>query len=239
MSGLENIWLAVSIWGVAVIWLVLALITWQPVQTRLQFLVRGTERPVVVNADPNARIEKGFLDFAVDAKRAGQEFPAILTRITRETTNIAKKLQSAKERTHNAAGDLVKIHNIASRTAGQIDEYSAFLESNLNLLQQTSRMLTHSWIGYIEWFTPQTEAQKGQLLELRPVIRNLLESTRNSPKGVGAFRDAVAALRGKRISQDINRATERLLPHLDGIIAVMKEIERTCVKLLSIINKKL
>lgn len=239
VSGLESMWLAVAVWAVAAVWLVLAVTTWEPVRMRVGLLLQGSHGPTVALPGPRTDIEKGFLDLIVDAKRAGKEFPQILTRITKETRKIGREFESARHRIRDAGRDLVRVHKIASETAKKIDKYSEFIEGNLNLLRQTSKMLTDSWVGYLEWLTSESKIQRAELLELRPHIKALLESAKGSQKGVGAFRDSARRVRGMRISRDINRATDRLLLNLGAVLAVMKEIERACVKLLSLINKNL
>jgi hypothetical protein len=120
-----------------------------------------------------------------------------------------------------------------------IDAHSAFIEAHLRSLREAASAFTDSYFGYVEWFTPETEPDRQRLAELGRTIKSLLEGARGGRKGISGYRDSVAGLRRRNISQDLNRASERLVPALDGILKIMGQIETFCSRLLRLINRKL
>jgi len=51
VSGIEAFRLALAIWGIAVLWVLLALLTWEPVTRRLGYVWRGHEDSVKASAE--------------------------------------------------------------------------------------------------------------------------------------------------------------------------------------------
>ena len=182
--------------------------------------------------------EKGILDFKLDAIRSAKDYGATLAGITKETVNIGKKLRSHTKRIQAATGDAEKEYKAAFNAASDLDAYSEFIENNLPRLQQTADLLGESYIGYIERLTPTTQFDKSQLAELREVIGRFLDATTSSRTSTAGFRDSVSRLRRIGISRGINRACERLVTALEGVITTMEGIEGSCRRLLDLIDDK-
>lgn len=189
--------------------------------------------------------DKGYLDHIVNQAKAFKAFNSILSKMTREMTDIATtnrrataQLQLAK-RVVGAKSNLLGWvgHKIASRTAKKMNKHAAAMQLLLSKLKVTSDLLIESSTGYMTWFTANTEEEAQTLIGNRVALSNLLVAMRASIGSTQGFRDSQKGIYG--ISQELNTAVNRMLHVTDGVITFMQEGEVKWSQVIEIIDTKL
>ncbi len=186
--------------------------------------------------------EKGFLDYVIDGNEAIEEFNQIMIAIASETENIGEKIQLHTQRSEEISqnqgpGTAKEIRNLVFATATDMSNYAEKIEEALPELKKQADLLTEGLFGYVSWFQPKTKEEKAQVEEFRETISGLLEGTSSALEGTRSFRDSVAGLKG--ISKELNRASRRIVKALDGVIAVIENIEAFSIKTLVLIDEKI
>lgn len=245
VSGIEAFSMALAIWGAAALWALLALITWPPVARWLPAI--AITWPAFQREPAHAQMtgqpvsaSKGFIDFWVDAEKAGKDFPTLLRPLGKRTRDIGEKLSRQGKRLANATGDAQKTHKVASDTAKDIDGYSAFIESILPELRATQKLFTEGWLGYLET-SPEArdKSKKSDLEAFRSTVQDLRKTVRTSRENVAGFRNATLGIRQRNASQRLNSATDRLADELARVVSEMRDLESALQRVIRVLTARL
>jgi hypothetical protein len=120
--------------------------------------------------------EKGYIDHAVNRAKADNEFNALLTEVAKEIENIGVTVNKATKKLELATGNPIKLQKRARETAAKLNKHSAKMEKSLNKLEQITELLIESDSGFINWFSPETEQQKEQLISQRQIYDGTLST---------------------------------------------------------------
>jgi hypothetical protein len=183
--------------------------------------------------------DRGYLDHIVDRDRAFDELNAILELITAEILNVAKTsargtAQIEAIRTRPSAQKLLRI---SSGVAERYERHSIEMENHLDRLRETVDRLIESSVGYLHWFTPNTEEQLQQLNKDRQAMETLRTVTEASLENISGFRQSQLSLMGQ--SQELNTAINRLVSVTDGISDTIKKAYRHWGEMIAIMDNKL
>jgi hypothetical protein len=227
-------------------WLLIAL------ALALALLFEGAHREIwrlrkLTGAEPEegpsstAVVEKGILDFLPDGTEAMKTFTSELQKVARSTANIGPKLGRHANRFQQAAGNPTRMRKVAIDAANDMNKHSAILDTSVPVLRDCGNTFGESYVSYFEAVgATQIELARPKVMEFRRQIANMIEASRTSREGgVAAYRDSVVGLRQKKLSQAVNQAADRLQIGLDAIIAIMKDVEQSCKRLLTIIDGRL
>jgi hypothetical protein len=244
LGGYESPVFAWVLWGIAAVWGLVALVTWAPIGRWLptiELAWPALQRTESLQRVAEPSVERGFLDFLVDAEKASKELlPRLLTRLGQESSKMAKRLRRHNLRFQKVAGNAQKARKAAADASKDIDRYSKFIEEMLPEFKAGLKLFEEGWIGYLET-SPEArdrskrqglESFQGTVQELRPIFRTSREQS-------ARFRNSVLALRKGGASQTLNAATDRLAALLAEVIAVMKGIEGALRKIVSLTAKRL
>lgn len=182
---------------------------------------------------------KGFLDFAIDAKKSVKQLNDLWIKLGTETEKIARLTQANTKRLSRKVMTPERARNITLRASKEMDNYSAFLENLLGRLKQTGAVFAESYIGYFGRITLTDVQQKEALGEVRDTIRTLLKTTKEARISTTDYRDSIRKLRETGASQDLNRASDRLIDALGGILDFVKSLEKTNREIIRTIEQKL
>jgi hypothetical protein len=186
--------------------------------------------------------EKGFLDHIVNQKKGFKDFNSTLIAMGKEIADVGKTTSRATKRIGLAKRFLGLraaniIHRIASNTAAKMNKHSAKMEERLTKLQETTDLLIESNVGYLNWFTPETDEQLNQLSRDRQSLVTLHEITAGALVSIEGFRDSQNSIRG--MSQEMNTAINRMVHVTTGVIAFMHKADEHWEELIEIMDRKL
>jgi len=196
---------------------------------------------------PRMEAPRGFLDYRVDMERTLPQISKILNRITPQQIRIGKQFQVHTQSlaTHQARGTLTprRAQKIASAAAKDMDRFSGSFERTLGPLRQTTDLLAESLTGWIDWASQAPGADTTPLGQFRDVaVRPLLDNIRVMRSAIGSYRETLVGLRGTGgvgVSQDMNRASDRLLPLIDEMLRVTGVLENSIAEVVTTINRRL
>lgn len=240
VSGFEDIRWAIGIWSFAALYGTLALVTLEPVRSRLPrppFLIsiqRVASRKSVVPRPA----EKGFLDFIVEFQENGKRLNKSVGKIGRETAAMGANIRRQTPRLKAATNNPARARRIASKAARDMDRFSTFLERELPNLKNSSESMTGSWASWLRWQLDNASLSDAEKKEVRVATTTFRNASRSGRSGIKGLRDSVQGLRDIAVSQDINRATEhRLLPALDEVIGTLRSLEQSCLGILRLVQE--
>lgn len=201
----------------------------------LPIATEGLATPAMRTADA----EKGLLDFIPDGQKAMEDFARSMVRVSKSTSELRPKLSKHTKRMEGAGDNPNRRRRIASDAARDMDRHSAVLEENVRPLQDTANGFATNYIGYLELVSPTSEEEMAALRTFRGQIDHLMTATREARQSAGGYRNSVAGLRERRLSQDLNVASDRLSGALDNVADVMKGVEHSLRKMLTLIDRHL
>jgi len=231
VSGIEAFPLALATWSVAAVWALFALITWPPVARWLPSISMTwpafqRSAPEQAVSEPPVPVAKGFLDFHVDALKAGEGYVKSITRLIQRTSGTSSKLSRDAKRFAAARGDAQKSHKVASDIAKDVDEYAAFIEGLLPELRAGQKLFTEGLVGYLETSPAfRNRSSKSYLEALRSRLEGLRKTVGTSREKTAGVRNSISELRRLNVSQRVNSATDRLVEVLTHEDSEMEELE--------------
>jgi hypothetical protein len=214
VSGFTSVWLAVTLWTIAVVWGVIALLTWEPVrQIVRRFAIRRSA----------AIAERGFLDFMLDAERIPQQMVPVITRIAADTSAIGQRMNThtqrlLEERARNRPDGTARIHKLTSRAAKDIRRNARRMRKHLAVLQRLGGLLAESYSG----LAPTLRSRATNEEELRSLRESMLVFLGAVDLNIGhlqSYRDTVVGMRGT--SRELNQASAEMGEVVEGILTVM------------------
>jgi len=236
----------------AIAWLILAILlvifvpwpeTWARTRRAVAALTQPSDQSIPPGAPKQERkgsatepVEKGLLDFKIDADEAGKRFERLSGTIGTRTGRIGERFVKAKKRL-DSAGENVRAQRRALKTLSwECNRYSGFLESSAPKMRDTMGILTDSWLGILRHSSTsditQLQATRASILTLK----HLISTARTQ---AGTFRDSIAGLLAANMMHEINRATRWMLTALDSIINVLIELDEQCDLVVIAIDEKL
>lgn len=162
-----------------------------------------------------------------------------MNEIAKSTVSVGSKMGRHTKRLQGAKGKPTQIQKIAANAASDMDEHAAVLEAKIPSLRNEAREFGENYAGYLETI-PVSETSVPSLVEFRGLVEGMGEASKHArEQGVSGYRNSIMGLRNIRISQAVNQAADRLGNALDDVIDIMKDIERSCQKLLNILDSML
>lgn len=158
-----------------------------------------------------------------------------MTRIGRTNNRATAQTQLVTRLLGQRAGGIVL--RITSKAAAKLNKHSAKMEQQLSKLEKATNLLIESNVGYLSWFTPQSEQDEQRLINERASVVLILNTTLSSLAAVQSFRESQLALMG--VSQELNTAINRMVHTTDGVIEFMHKSGNHWQELIEIIDGKL
>jgi hypothetical protein len=185
--------------------------------------------------------EKGLLDFIPDGMAAMRAFAEHLENVTRKNQELGKRLARHTRRMQAVADDPAKKRMRAADAAREIDRFSVVLEQRLPMLRASAALFGESYINYFEAVRDEEiESGRSKITVFRQQVQQLTSSSRESRLGgLTGFRESIADLRRMKLSQALNQSTDRLLPAMDAVLAMMTDVEQSNQRLLIVMNRRL
>ena len=193
-------------------------------------------------ASAEGEVEKGFLDFLLEGEEASNRFSSALAEIADDTEHVGERMA-----VHSAAineinenpgpGAASRIAKISSIVAADLRSSSSRIEKALPDLDGDVDTLEESFIGFLNWFSPQTDADLEKLKEIRSYTEGLEKVTLESFEQISSYRDSVLGLHG--ISGEMNRSSRRLAGSISGLLTLTQKTSAFASRTLEIIDEKL
>lgn len=185
-------------------------------------------------------VEKGLLDFQVEAEDAGKSFPRVMGVLTKDTQQFNTKLLRRSAEWQRKRGNVRKQRQIGSRLAGDIIKFADRIDQQVVAVEEQGRLLTEGMLGTIKHeLIRLTEVPAMELDAVRDSMNEMLKSAKQGRGGITKFREAVRRVRGMNMSQDLNAALEqRLVPALERVIETIRGFENRTAQIVRTIDER-
>ncbi|MCC7019614.1 MAG: hypothetical protein IT332_07660 [Ardenticatenales bacterium] len=182
-------------------------------------------------------VEKGVLDFKVDFQDASSMLSRQLTAITREQVAFTKMIGRRTAAMGRVRDDARRARAAATRTATRIDGFSFRVEPRAEAFSQLAGIMVDSATKWVQWLGKHADdGGDKSSSEVRDMIVPLMKNTGGAKTSMGGFRESVANVRKNNISQDLNRACDRLVVLLSTFVTTMANMEHRWGGVLQIID---
>jgi Zn-dependent M32 family carboxypeptidase len=174
---------------------------------------------------PPVAVERGFLDYEMDAMRginAANKLLGLiakeLARNTRDTTTSAARLSALK------GAPVEKRVRGAKKAADALSAHA----NRLGRLEMEYRAACHQMTSnFLHWIETAPEGNDFETFDRNLV--ELAEITKASRASTLAYRNSVHESRQLRVSQDVNGATDRVIAVVDKLVQDVESITKYCV----------
>lgn len=185
--------------------------------------------------------EKGIVDFLYEADEASKTIAALLGQIGDDTKAMGERMSNHTENINVLSenpgpGVASRMAKISSLVAADMATSASKVEGTLPELDESIDTLEESYIGYLNWYLPESEEQLEQLAGFQTTVEDLLEVTNESLAQLSSYRDAVLKLKG--ISAEINRSSRRLSTALGGLISLTQKTTGFAARTIALIDEK-
>jgi hypothetical protein len=224
--------------GLVVAWAVLETVQSRRFRAWLSFEVRS---PFIRKADrPRTpkivakEVELGFLDFELNSTKAATAVSKLLVRLTKELGRGARDTQaSSKQLATVSALSVARRRGAANLAASRINAHAQRLERLEEAFRKACGDLSSNSLGWVE-----TAPATSGWAELDKSFETLANVSSESRGGSLGYRQAVQQNRELRVTQGVNKATERLLVVLDRLLEDNDSIIAYCEEARSIVERR-
>jgi len=236
MSGYTNVWFAWFIWAVAGTWGSWALLTWEPVQSRLRswFLRLRLRRAL-----PSR--ELGFLDFMVGAQKLPIELASVLQRITQEMERLgiiaSRVTRQVEDEWGSGRPDATsRVHQFARQTAREMSRRFRRMDRMCDDMEWVTGRLIESYNGLADFIRNQAERGNvdASLSQFRSALVEMHAATVTALATTITYRDVLTGTRG--ISADLTVAVDRGIATVSRLIVQQERIRDTCQSVIGVID---
>lgn len=180
--------------------------------------------------------DKGLLDFQIESEEAIKQFQRLNNSVAYRTGQVARSSDRAVKSWNSAGEDARARRRVLKTFAWQSDRYSGFLEKQESKLRHTIDVITESFIGIIQHAAMRDELE---LRARRAAVWTLKGKIVESQASLSSFRDSVRVVREENMSQDANRAADRMVKAIEKIISLWRDFDGRCDEMIAAIDTKL
>ncbi|MGH2444887.1 MAG: hypothetical protein ACRDGD_02425 [Candidatus Limnocylindria bacterium] len=234
--------LAYSLWGLAAVWGMVALATWDPIRLRLRdaFDWVADRSPVIVRSPivrkPRRAIDSttlGFLDFELAANRATRRMIKSLTRIVSNTRAVGAYVGKSTPRVQALVTKSTEERVRVSRDVGRrLDKYANGLDRLQVSLRGDIGVMSTSFLKRVEYLEPEGAES------IRPTIVGMQEAVANARPSIVGYRNATMDLRARSLQQRVNESADRMVEILGRLVSDFDAVTRFTTDCLTAIDAK-
>jgi hypothetical protein len=168
--------------------------------------------------------ERGYLDYELGFMRGMKSANQILTRITKETERNVRDTNTSTERLRALVG--APIERRLRGATKSADAFTGFAK-RLERLQAQYRTACHQMTSnFLDWI--RTAPEGNDFRSFEPTLTALATSSRASKESTATYRDSMQTNRNLKVSQDVNRAADRVIAVIDRLIQDTDGIIKFC-----------
>jgi hypothetical protein len=168
--------------------------------------------------------ERGFLDYELGFLRGMTSVNDILGRITKEAERNARDTNTSTAKMKALVGAPVeKRIRGAKKSADSFTRYAERLERLESQYRTACQRMT---TNFLDWVRTAPEANDWNSFD--PTLASLAEVTRGSKASTTSYRDTIQESRNLKVSQDVNRSTDRLISATNKLIEDIDGIIKFC-----------
>ena len=187
--------------------------------------------------NPNLIGEKEILDFLADGEEAMNDVISILTRASKETTAIGRKVRFYTLKLKISKSSKRR-RDIVSLVSNEMIVYAGKLEEHAKFMGKINPIIAMSYKNYIMKCKVLTNEE---VEGMRKLIETLESTSKtiipNTVKMLHTYRRSVRDLTG--ISRDLSGASHRLVSVIGSFIGKVKQYGRTCDQLRIVAEQKM
>jgi methyl-accepting chemotaxis protein len=122
--------------------------------------------------------------------------------------------------------------------AKDVNTYSGQVEELLPDLNKTIESLESNFSNVIDLINPSEPESEEVVRSSRLVFEQLITAVRGTKDGVGVFRTAILHLQQNNLAAELNKATNRLLTLVAGLLESFEEMESFGLRVTFRLNEK-
>jgi hypothetical protein len=222
------VWLALAV-GFTLLLVNSVALLWGPanglanwVSARSPFDIRLTWRTSALNLPDST--ELGFLDYELGFKVGMVAVNEILGRITKETEKNARDTNTSTAQLKRLVGAPVKQRiRGAKKSADAFTSYAKRLERLEAQYRAACQQMTTNFLNWI-----RTAPEGNDFQSFDPTLSSLAKSSRGSSTSTVSYRDTIQESRNLKVSQDVNRATDRVIAAVNRLIEDIDGLIKFC-----------
>jgi uncharacterized protein DUF2442 len=182
--------------------------------------------------DPVAKAndEKGIWDYLAEAEEASPKLVQLLQSLNTDTDLLTAKIEGHAEKIQKitlsgSSASHRRYRAVAYQCATDINRFSGRVEELLPGMKKETSALESSFSWISEYIVATPTERDEVIAALIPPLDNFLSSFKTAQKSITHFREQALELRQKNLSAELNKATNRLVTVLDGLLEAFEEIE--------------
>lgn len=178
-------------------------------------------------------VERGFLDYKLEAEQAMAQLPRILSALTKIMDDVGSSLQHHTRRLRGTSGSTALGVKRIRKAADSLNMYSRQLDKWGAKLDCEGNRIVEGFSGYLPWLGKQQD--KSPAATLAQLLRQLIQSMNTTVAALDSYLSAADSNRG--VSRDLNLAVDTHCQSIRRIRNTTIRIIQSCTDNLNILEQ--